>query len=390
MSNCVLSNQNRFYAKVEASFGAAPVITAADRLAAIRLGIKQRDEVRERKDKTGGRTYVGVAPGGRKRTEYKLETYLMSGTTPGTAPVAGRFFQAALGGGPLAFAGGTAGAGSTTTVIVFSSAHGLAVGQALGFADELRFVAAVNSTTSVTVNAPFTTAPASGAALTGAVTYTPAAELPSLSVFDYWDPAGAVDRILIGAAVGIAQVKINGDFHEFEFSGEAKDVLDTTSFVAGQGGLSSFPAEPAASASAAVPVPGNLGQAWLGATASKFLTVTSATISLDNDLDLRNREFGSNVPLCHGGGLRKVLADVKLYEADDAATRGLYQAARAQTPVGVMFQLGQTAGQLFGVHLKNVVPKAPEFDDQDRLLEWSFRECRAQGQADDEIYVAFG
>jgi len=36
------------------------------------------------------------------------------------------------------------------------------------------------------------------------------------------------------------------------------------------------------------------------------------------------------------------------------------------------------------------VPKVPEFDDGDRILEWNFSDCRAQGAGDDEIYVAFG
>ncbi len=390
MSCGVLSNQNRFYAKVEASFGQAPAIAATDRLSAVKLAIRQVDEVRERKDKTGSRTFVGVAPGGRKRTQFGLQTYLMAGSIPGSAPSAGALFQAALGGAPLMFPGSTAGAGSTTSDVVFSGPHGLIEGQAFGSGGELRFVKTVNSPTSVTMNAPFTTAPASGGQLTGAVTYKPAAETPSLSIFDYWDPAWAVNRLLVGAAVGQLEIKVNADFHEFEFKGEAQDVLDTVSFAAGQGGLGSFPAEPAVAGFTGVPVPGNLGQAWLGATASKFVTVTKASISLDNDLDLRNREFGSSVPLCHGGGLRKVLAELRLYEDDNAATRGLYQAARAQTPIGVMFQLGQAAGSLFGAYLKTVVPKVPEFDDTERILEWSFSDCRAQGAGDDEIYVAFG
>jgi hypothetical protein len=387
---CVLSNQNRFYARLEPAFGQAPAITAADRLSAVKLGIRQRDEVRDRRDKTGSRTFVGIAPGGRRRTQFELQTYLMTGTAPGTAPAAGALFQAALGGGPLVFGGGTAGAGSTTTQIVFSAPHGLSAGQALGFNDELRFVAAVGGATSVTLNAPFRAAPPAGAALTGAVTYKPAADLPSVSIFDYWDPAGAVDRILIGASCGICKVKINADFHEFDFSGEAQDVIDTASFTAGQGGLSAFPAEPAAGGFSATPVPGNLGQAWLGATASKFVTITKATLTLDNDLDYRNREFGSAVLQCHAPGMRTVTADFSLFEMEDAATQGLYQSARAQTPISIMFQLGQSAGQLFGAYMKAVVPKVPEFDDGGRSLEWSFSECRAQGQGDDEIYVAFG
>ncbi len=88
MGNCVLSNQNRFYVKVEPAFGQAPAIAAADRIAAVKLGIRQRDELRDRKDKTGSRTFVGVAPGGRKRTQFDLQTYLLAGTTPGTAPAA--------------------------------------------------------------------------------------------------------------------------------------------------------------------------------------------------------------------------------------------------------------------------------------------------------------
>ncbi len=388
--SCVLSTQNRYYAKVETAFGQAPAVGAVDRLAAVKLAIRQRDELRERKDKTGTRTFTGVAPGGRKRTQFELQTYLMAGTTPGTTPAVGKLFQAALGGGPLAFAGGTAGAGSSTTSIVFSGPHNLVEGQAFGFNDELRFVAAVNSATSVTVNAPFSTAPATGAALTGAVTYKPAADLPTVSIFDYWDPATVVQRILIGASCGIFRVKVNADFHEFEFSGEAQDVLDSVSFTAGQGGLSAFPAEPALSGVMALPVPGNLGQAWMGATAAKFLTVTKAMVELDNDLDLRNREFGSTVPRCNVPGMRKVTAAIRLFEQDDAATKGLYAAARAQTPVGVMFQLGQLAGQLFGVYLKAVVPKVPEFDDSERALEWSFEDCRAQGQGDDEVFVAVG
>ncbi|HYM09896.1 MAG TPA: hypothetical protein VEU62_04155 [Bryobacterales bacterium] len=388
--SCMLSSQNRFYAAVEAAYGQAPAVAAANRFSAIKVGIKQQLQLGDRKDKTGSRTFTGVAPGGRKKTQFDVQTYLMTGTTPGMAPATGPLFQAALGGAPLAFAGGTAAAGSTTTQIVFSAPHGLVVGQAFGFNNELRFANTINSPTSVTANAPFSTAPGAGASLTGAVTYTPATNLPSVSVFDYWDPAGAVSRILTGAACGVFKVKINSDFHEFEFTGEAQEVLDSVSFTVGQGGLSAFPAEPAVSPFIAMPVPGNLGEAWLGATASQFLTVTKAIISLDNGLDTRNRDFGSSVPLCIAPGVRRVLAEVHLFEAADAATQGLYQAARSQTPIGVMFQLGPSAGQLFGVYLKAVVPQVPEFDDSNRALEWSFTNCRAQGAGNDEIYVAFG
>ncbi len=295
-----------------------------------------------------------------------------------------------MGAAPVSFGGGTAGTGSTTSQIVFSISHGLVKGQAFVFSGELRFVDTVVDSTTVQVNAPFSSAPSSGNPLDGTVSYFPAAELPSVSVFDYWDPGGAVDRILLGGSCGRFQVKINADYHELEFAGEAQDVIDTESFTSGQGGLAAFPAEPAVAGHMAPPIPGNLGQAWLGTPANKFLTITSALVDLDNDLDLRNREFGSAIPQCIAAGIRRVNANFELFEADDTATRGLYASARAETPIGVMFQLGEASGRLMGVYMPNVVPEVPEFNDEERILQWSFTGSRAQGQVDDEIFVAFG
>jgi hypothetical protein len=55
-----------------------------------------------------------------------------------------------------------------------------------------------------------------------------------------------------------------------------------------------------------------------------------------------------------------------------------------------MFQLGEASGQLFGVFASSVLPEVPEFDDSERRLQWKFRNSRAQGIADDEIFVAVG
>jgi hypothetical protein len=74
---------------------------------------------------------------------------------------------------------------------------------------------------------------------------------------------------------------------------------------------------------------------------------------------------------------------------DDNATKELYQAARQQSPISIMFQLGEVAGRVMGVHLKSVLPEVPEFDDGRNRLQWKFRASRAQGTLDDEISVAF-
>lgn len=390
MPGCVLSSQNRFYTGLESTYGAVPGVDASDRMSAVALRMAQRREVRRRRDKTGGRTFTGLAPGSRRRTEFSLETYLVENLNPTNPPAVGTLVEAALGAAPAMFAGRTAGSGSSTTQINFGSSHGLVKGQAFGCDGELRFVASVNSSTQVAVNTPFATAPSSGSALTAAVTYFPAYELPSVSIFDYWDPVTAVQRILAGGTVDRFEIRVNADYHEMQFAGDAQDIVDSVSFELGDGGLTTFPSEPSLAGEYPAPIPGNLGQAWLGAPVSKYFTVTDAAVKLQNDIDLRNREFGTATPQCIAPGVRNVTADFELFETDDAATRSLFASAQAETPIQVMFQLGETAGQMLGVHLPAVVPELPKFDDSDRILRWRFENSRAQGSVDDEIAVAFG
>jgi hypothetical protein len=390
MPGWVLSSQNRFYTVLESTYGTVPGIDASDRMSAVALRMAQRREVRKRRDKTGGRTFTGLAPGSRRRTEFSLETYLVENATPGSPPAVGSLVEAGLGAAPAAFSGATAGSGSSTTQINFGSSHGLVKGQAFGFDGELRFVASVNSSTQVTVNAPFASTPSSGATLSPAVTYFPDYELPSVSIFDYWDPPSAVQRILTGGTVDRFEIRVNADYHEMQFSGEAQDIVDSETFVSGDGGLTSYPSEPSLVGDYPAPIPGNLGQAWLGAPVSKYFTVTNASVRLQNGIDLRNREFGTSTPQCIAPGVRTVTADFELFETDDAATRSLFTSAQAETPIQVMFQLGESAGQMLGVHLPAVVPELPQFDDSDRILRWRFENSRAQGSVDDEIAVAFG
>ncbi len=60
--------------------------------------------------------------------------------------------------------------------------------------------------------------------------YQTAESLPSLTLYDYWSPSTAVQRVLGGMAVDTLSIKVNGDFHEFDFSGQAQDLVDTASF----------------------------------------------------------------------------------------------------------------------------------------------------------------
>ena len=386
----ISSNANRWYVGRESAYGQIPAITPANRIPAVKLTAQQQLEKSQRKDKTGSRTWAGFPVGMRKQTTFDMTTYMRDWPDPTAPPSHGPLVEAAMGAAGVLWAGNGANAGSTISNIAFVTPHGLTVGQAITCAGEIRFVAAVTDTLTVVLNAPFSVAPVLGGVIGQTATYSLAEQLPSVSLFDYWDPSSAVQRVLCGAGVDRMTVKLNGDFHQMEFKGVAQDVVDSASFAAGQGGTTAFPAEPALNGFKYSPVPGNLGQVWLGVSPNQFFTVSEASIEIQNDLDTRAKEFGTVLPLGIVPGTRTVSMTMSLFGQDDQATTALYQAARQQSPISVMFQLGQVPGQLMGVYLQSLVPAVPQFDDSDKRIQWKFTEMRAQGTAENEIVVAFG
>jgi hypothetical protein len=388
MSCYISSNNNRLYAAVETSYGSVGAITGANRFPAVRLEVKEENLVPARRDKTGGRTFVGMPAGFRKRNTFGVSTYMAAWGAASAAPGYGPLIQGALGGAGVLFGGATVQSASGMH-LTFSAPHGLIAGQAVSVGEEIRFAEAIVDPATVALNAPFTVVPAAGSQARRTITYRASGELPSVSLFDYWDPEEAVQRIIAGGGVERMSVRLNGDFHQFRFEGEAREVADSASFSAGVAGLTAFPAEPAAGEWDYSLVPGNLGQIWMGTGPSQFFNVVDAEVVLDNGLDWRKREFGVALASCLSPGLRRVNVDMRLLANDEAQTREIYQAAKQRSPIPMMFQLGQQMGQLCGVYLKSVVAEVPEFDDRDVRLEWRLRGSRAQGIEDDEIVVAF-
>jgi hypothetical protein len=390
MSCYISSNNERAYVALESTYGTVPTITSANRIPLLKLTAKQVLEQTTRKDKTGSRTFVGLPNTIRKTTSFEIDTLMTEWTDQSSAPAQGPLFQAAMGGTPVFFNGGTVAAVTEITGIQFAAPHGLSVGQAITYLGEMRFVAAVENSTTVFLNAAFNNIPTEGAAIGTTITYVLAESLTGASIFDYWDPSAAVQRILDGAAMNTMTVKVNGDYQEFDFAGPARDLIDSASLTAGQGSLETFPAEPSQTGFDYTIVPGHLGEVWLGTSPTEFFTLTSAQLTLDNGVDLRVKEFGSDYAQCIAVGPRSVKLNFELFELADAQTPALYQAARSRTPISVMFQLGEQATQLFGAYMPAMVPEVPEYDDSQTRLEWKFTNCRAQGTAENELYVAFG
>ncbi len=384
----ILSSANRWYCGLETGYGTVPAISSANRIPAIKMTARQQFEKVTRRDKTGGRTYPGIPPGGRKTTEFALSTYLTRWTNSQSLPAYAPLFQAAFGGTPIISSGGTV-ASSTGSNIVFSAPHGLVVNQAVSSGCEIRFVSTIVDPVTVTTNAPFSVAPQTGGNFTPTATFFPGDLLPSCSLFDYWTPATALQRVICGVGIDDFSLEANGDYQEFHFSGMAQDLIDSASFSSGMGQLTAFPAEPAYIPVDYSIVPGNLGQIWMGVEPNRYATVTQAALRLQNDLEARGNEFGSQVPQFISPGIRKVTFDFRLFEQDTQATMELYQAARQQSTIQIMLQLGQTSGQLFGAYMQSVVPQVPELDDSQRLVQWKVSGSRAQGTGNDELVVAF-
>lgn len=390
MSCYISSNNNRVYVALESNYGQAAGITGANRIPLVKLTGRQVAEQTGRRDKTGSRTFAGLPNRIRRRTSFQLNTFMTQWTDRTLPPTHGPLFQAAMGASPVIFAGGIVASVTGQTQIQFAAVHGLAPGQAITSGGEIRFVAAIQDTTTVFINAAFTAEPVAGSTIGAAATFRLATDLGSTTIYDYWDPSTVVQRILNGAAMDGMKVTVNGDFHEFEFSGPSQDLLDSASFVSGEAGLVSYPAEPSSADFDYTIVPGHLGQVWMGAPESQFFTLTSAQLTMTNGIAQRLQEFGSDFARCITAGERTVRLNFKIFEHDDAQTKGLYQAARQRSPIGVMLQLGEQPGQLFGAYMPAMVPEVPEFDDGETRLQWAFQNDRAQGTVDDELYIAFG
>ena len=219
-----------------------------------------------------------------------------------------------------------------STELQTTAPHGLLSGSGVSFANEVRFVTRVLDASTVVVNAPFSATPGANSPLTPAITYSLSTALPSLTLYDYSDPATAVCRIVTGAAVNSLEISVNGDYHEFIFTGHARDLLDISSVISGTAGLSSFPEEPGSRDFSYSIVPGHLGQVWLGNPANQFFTLTEASILLNNSIEVRNSEFGSSYPRAIVPGIRVVSSNFMLLAQDDAQTTGLYEAAKQRYP----------------------------------------------------------
>jgi len=124
MSCYISSNNNRVYVALESVYGEAAAVAEQNRIPLVKLGARQVAEPAGRRDKTGSRTFVGLPNRLRKNTTFRLNTFMTQLASAGAAPGHGPLFQAALGGSPLSFAGGTVSSAITSRAITRISCCG--------------------------------------------------------------------------------------------------------------------------------------------------------------------------------------------------------------------------------------------------------------------------
>lgn len=389
--SCIISSyKNRTYGVLETTPGLAGDISTAKRIPVSGLSIREERMESRRRDKVGGRSFVGTPANGRESSEVRLKAYLTEWDVGDASPSHDALLRAALGGSVLTSAGGTIASITGGLTVATAAPHGLTVGQGVCAGGEIRFVDGVPGPSTLVINFPFGPGVVAGGAITRTITYTLGDGLRALTLGDYWDPVEAIQRCVTGFAVNELMIGVNGDFHEIGYTGEARRLIDSSSFAAGMAGLAEFPPEPVSQANLSGLVPGSIGQAWIGLTTKQSMNVLMGSVKLTNHLDYRRREFGNSDGGCITGGVRDVRLDLRLKANDSQEMTQLHAASRSREPVPVMFQLGAAVGQVAAVYLPQVVMTSPYLDDTGASLEWEMRNSRAQGGGDDELYIAFG
>ncbi|MEP7361798.1 MAG: hypothetical protein ABI972_00965, partial [Acidobacteriota bacterium] len=389
MSCFIASNQNRVYGALESAFGTAATVDGSDRLPLSAFRLRQLRVISNRNDKTGSRTYPGAPSNGRESAALQVGCYLTEWDTETGYPPLHDLMQSVTGGAVRVCAANVVQAITGGQTISTVQPHGLSSGQGISSGGEIRFVDAILDSSTVALNAPFAGPIEIGQAVGRTVTYTLGDDLKSLTAYDYWDPQSAVQRAVAGVVFNELRVNINGDYHEMAFSGEGRTFFDSSTFVGGIAGLTEYPPEPIVDQYSVSLIPGTLGQAWIGSTASQSYNVLLGAVRMSNNIDYRRREFGPSVAGCVAGGIRDIRVDLRLSANSSSDMSALFSASRTREPIPIMFQLGESMGQLCGLYLKSVVPEVPSFEDTQTKLEWMIRDARAQGNHNDELSIAF-
>lgn len=407
----------------------------------------------DRTDKTTSRTFRGRISH-RVSGSWSVNLYNLPSGTSGVAPDIGDALE--FGFGAVKIVPDTAATGvPTTTSIPITAAAGVnyAIGDAIGWVNalgelEVSFITNVVVDT-LTVDPPFSAAPAAANVIKGSVTYKPANVLGSLTLTrildNYQDvypgcfvntmsfafPGTAEATITIGGdcatsysggssliatspAIGATTVDVTaGDGDRFQpntryiidnevvlVTAVAGDTLSITRAQAGTtaaahtAGAAIGPYEPPSTV-AGVPVSGTIGSFFVtgiqGATrALSRSKIQTATLNVTNNATLRNAEYGTIASTGFTVKKRNITHDVTVWLEPYQVK--FYNRAKRFASQSVMLQAGKTIGNTIAYKIPNSemnIPTIPGGGDDEVTVPMSGVGLGTLVSGNDEIYYAY-
>lgn len=226
------------------------------------------------------------------------------------------------------------------------------------------------------------------------VTYSLDDASPSLSIWNFRDPATMEQHVALGAVVQSMRINVQQESSEIEFSGACRYVTPSEGFAGldstAKGGLSAFPTRPASPTYTGIMALGMYGSATLDGSA--YTTLRSLSISADFGRSLTDNVLFNGA---YAGepqqAPRSITVEFELTDEDTTAIEGLKAKALAKTAMDLVFVIGSTAGNICTVTVGDVQLTSPQYDDGQQS--WGVRfagTAHASSEtAKDELVVAF-
>ncbi len=223
-------------------------------------------------------------------------------------------------------------------------------------------------------------------ALADNLTATPA---PSLSIFNYRDPATTLQQISVGSVVKTLNLSFNENgAQKISFSGPSKYVLENHRFAgeptANKCGLTTFPVRPASPVYNGAPVLGWNGGVTIGG--NTYATLRSGSLAVDFNRELQTDVLGAGLAIGVMQGERSWPIELTLY-ADDSANFQALIAALTATVQTVVMTIGNVVGNIHTFTLAGILFDRQSMDSSGR--NWSIKiKGKASGtNLDEATYV---
>ena len=227
------------------------------------------------------------------------------------------------------------------------------------------------------------------------VTYSLAENMIGLTAWVFRDPAGSNiwNEVLVGGLVNSFEISGGGDETEcvLRCGIVGVDVIGKPEFsgltTAEKRGLTAWPSEPSA--------PSFLGEAALGFTGSATINSVSSfqisRFSISGDLGRKLRyPHGSRYATVPIQSKAQFRVNFSIFEEDTSAQATLRGLARTLTPFDVTLVIGEDAGNIHTLKLKNVVADGGDRDESgdENILNFSGIASITAGSRNELEYVA--